>query len=1129
LLDFYHLFLGIYYFYCVKLKIDSNKIIPWGVFGFSLLIYLLTVSKTVNFWDCGELIACSDTLQTGHAPGAPFYLLLGRLFAMFAFNPENTALAVNLLSAFASAFAVYFTFLSIQIIGLRVINGGKLSSLNIPEKQKINLSYFAALTGSLSLAFSASFWSSAIEAEVYSVSTLFTALTIWIMLRFTQASNEDKNRWLLLASLITGISTGVHLLNILVIPALVIIYYFTKFKFSIKSFLLSLGISILLLGFVQVCISGIPVLASKFEWFFANNLGAGFNVGLYIFATLLILVLIAGIYFSGKYKKRIFNLIITGFAVFLSGYSTYTIVIIRSSANPPLDQNNPETIFNFISYLNREQYGNRPLWYGQQYNSKYDKSQPYVEGEAVYDTLAGKYAIVSHKPEANFENSDNSILPRMWSNKPEHIVAYQEWTGYRRENPPPFGVNLGFMLRYQFSHMYLRYFMWNFCGRQNDFQSHGGPLNGNWITGIGFLDNLRISHGEELPPNLQNNKANNAYYLIPLLLGLIGIFIQFKTDKKYLFVLSLLFLFTGLAIAFYLNQHPYQARERDYSYIGSFYTFSIWIGLGVIGVYSFIKKYLNHKYLVQASAVLCIAAVPTQFLIKNYDDHNNQSNDFALNFAFNMLNSCEENAILFVSGDNETFPLWYLQESEHIRTDVRVINLSFLNNDWYIDQILNAGAASPGINLGIVKSQYISGQRELLPVKENPIPFIEDIYINNKEEFDQDYAAIFDNFTGLLEKSGYSRTYPTEYKSFVDYYQNIEPQGANRDFRDFCTVVLGIEDSVQRVGYGISDSEAQEMVQKLNAFINKQITYPINLEKSLQFVFSDDTATKVKTKLYPYPIDYFPAKNLMLPIDKKQVLESFGKVQLREDYIVDNMIWQLNRETISKSELMVLQIICSNNWKRPIYFSSVMNSGNYLGLDRYLYLEGLAFRLIPVETDISADDPVNINSYTMYENLTKKFKWGNLRAGSSYYDENTRNILLTLRSHYSKLARGLYFAGAVEQSAQMLNECVKLIPNDLIPFEYYSVGIVHGYYRINKNTEAGIILIITAQNALAELEYYSSFPPESKQSLKLYQQRALKTIEQLYTLADQYKHKEIIPQITGIYEKANTLYSGNMN
>jgi len=1111
----------------MKFRIKPAKAIPWGVFGFSLIIYLITMSKTVNFWDCGELIACADTLQTGHAPGAPVYLLLARFFAIFSFSPEYTAFFINLLSAVASSFAIFFTYHTIIYFSGKIINSTKHKTLFVNENQKQILCILSAVAGSLSLAFSTTFWASAIEAEVYSVSVFFTTLAVWLMIKYAESNPESKSRWLILSSLVCGISTGVHQLNILTIPALVFFYYFSTYDFSIKGFFKTLAASVSLLIFVQLCVSGIPLIASKFEWFFANEIRLGFNIGLFVFASLVILLLIAGIYISGIKNKPGLNLIITAFAVFITGYSSYALVMIRSASNPPLDQNNPETIYNFSSYLNREQYGNRPLWYGQQFNSPYDKINPYVEGDPVYDTAENKYVLVSNKPEANYESSGKTILPRMWSNEPVHIAAYREWTGYKKDEPPSFGVNMKFLFRYQFGHMYFRYFMWNFAGRQNDLLSHGGPVNGNWISGIGFFDDLRLSESQYLPPNLDNNRSRNAYYLLPLILGILGIVIQFKSDKKSLLIISLIFIFTGIAIAFYLNQHPYQARERDYSYIGSFYAFSLWIGLGVTGLYLFIRKNFNYKFLLPAAGIICIIAVPFMFLTKNFADHNNNKNDFARQFAYNMLNSCEKNAILFVSGDNETFPLWYLQEVEHIRTDVRIVNLSFLNNDWYIDQIQQPTQGALGIKISIGKPKYISGQRELLMIKENPFGFIEDIYANNKTEIDEDYRAILNKFASLLREGGFDKTRPQEFNNFMNYYAVIEPHGASKPFREFCSVVFSLEDTARCEAFGISPYDGAELANVLRTFLDKQVNYPINLNKALDFVFSEDSATKIATKLYDYPIDYFPAKNLMLPINKKQVLSAFGEVQLREDIIVDNMIWKTDRESLTKSEMMIFEIIRTNNWSRPIYFSSFMPGTNYLGLEKYLYLEGLAYRLIPVETEITAEDPVNVNPVTMYMNITGKFNWGELRNGDFIPDENSRNILVSLRNHYARLARSLYFAGAAEESQQMLDECISLIPNDFIPFEYYTIGIVHGYYRINQKDKAGKIATITAKNAYQELVFYSEFPDNQRKTLILYQQRALKTIEELYVLADEYKHKELLPGLKAIYEESVKLYKKN--
>jgi hypothetical protein len=1108
----------------MKIPQNISKISSWTVFAISLIVYFITASRSVNFWDCAELIACASGLQIAHPPGAPFYLILARSFEILSFGIISPAFAINLLSAFAAAFTVFFTYKSIQLLANRILIRNETLNTQYNDVEKHLFSCIAGIIGALSLAFSITFWASATETEVYSVSILLTSVNFWLILKYYTDKPENKNRLLILSALILGISTAVHLLNILVIPALVFVWYFEKNEFSKKSFFITLFMSVIMLAFVQLLISGLPVIASVFELFFVNNLGLGFNSGLYIFSIFIISLMIGGIYFSGIKKKISLNLVFTCLSVFIIGYSTYTTVIIRSYANTPIDQNNPETIFNFISYINREQYGDRPLWYGQMYNTPLDKEKPYIKGEAVYDKNVNKYEIVSYKPEANYNNAGKVILPRMWSNLPAHIVAYQEWTGSRKDKTPGFVTNMSFMLRYQLSHMYLRYFMWNFTGRQNDIQSHGGPMHGNWISGIGFIDNIRLTQTKDLPPALKNNKGRNAYYFLPLILGILGIIVQFKNDKKFLFVISLLFVFTGIAIAFYLNQHPYQARERDYSFIGSFYAFSLWIGLGSVGLLSVLIRFVKHKYLSIAVFSFCFIAVPGQFLAKNFNDRNISRNDFARSFAYNLLNSCEKNAILFVSGDNETFPLWYLQEVENVRTDVRVVNLSFLNTDWYIDQIICQQRESAPINLNVEKVQYISGQRELMLVKDNPYAFLEDIYYNNLSEINQDYAVVFDKFDMLLIEAGFDKKRPQEYQNFYNFYQKIQPHGANEAFRDFCTIVFSLESPEQCEEFGIAHYKALDLIKLLRTYLDKQLKYPIPLNQALNFVFSDDAATKINTKLFDYPVDYFPASNLCFPINANQTKEFFFNANILDEQIVKQMTWNLNRESITKSELMLMEIIRSSLMQRPIYFSSLTNSRNYMGLEKYLYLEGFAYRLIPIDTDISADDPVNVNAINMYDNFTNKFVWGNVLTNPGYLDETGRTSLINLRNHYSRLSRGLYFEGEIKKSEEVLDYCIKLIPNELIPFDYYTVGLVHAYYRINKKAKAGEIAIITAENALSELEFYAKFPRTKTKPIKIYQQRALKTIEEIYILADKYSHKEFLPNIDKIYQKAVKLY-----
>ncbi|MDY0143251.1 MAG: DUF2723 domain-containing protein [Bacteroidales bacterium] len=1097
------------------------KIGAWLAFALSFIAYLMSMSLNVNFWDCGEIITCAHGLQIGHPPGAPFYMILARIFSMFAFNSENIAFFVNLLSVFSCSFAVFFTYKSIIILLKR------FKSEKTDVKNDLLLSG-AAFIGAIALAFSTSFWFIATEAEVYSLSIFFTSLTVWTMLKTTSLSEKsDKNRWILLTILLLGISTGVHLLNILVIPAFVFIFYFDR-KTQNKKELAKFSVyAILMLILAQGIITYLPVIASKFEWFFVNRLYLGYNLGLLAFGIFLCAIFIFGIWYSGKKGKKTLNFAITGLMFFIMGFSIYSTVLIRSAANPPIDENNPESIFNFVSYLNREQYGDRPLWYGQQFNSKKDKINPYVEGVPIYDTVSGKYEIVSYKPEANYMSSDKVLLPRMWSDLPEHVAAYRQWTNYKKDEIPSFGDNMKFMFRYQFNHMYFRYLFRNFIGAQNDIQSHGGPVYGNWISGIGFIDKLRLNTPDELPASLKNDASRNPYYFLPFIFGIIGLIYLFQKDKKYFLVSLLLFVFTGIAIAFYLNQHPYQARERDYSYVGSFYVFALWIGIGVYATYQYLKKYFKKKYLIYLLLTFAFLAVPFQFLCTNFDDHNRRHDDFAYYFAYNMLNSCADNAILFTAGDNETFPLWYLQETQNIRTDVKIVNLSFLNTSWYLDQIQRKQRNTNPVNISVSPKGYMSGQRELLPVKNNPYAFIEDIYYQNINEINADYQTIFNFLLDLWHTNGFDKMHPDKYDNFVNFYSDIQPHGADQNFRDLYSVIESLNNEEQCEAFGISQTQALDLIRKFKAFLDKQTSYALPLHPVLNFVFSDDEVTKIGTKLYSYPIDYFPATAFLLPVNKNIIDEVFELSPSEKTFVVDKMVWSPGRESFTKSDLMVLEIIRNHLWDRPIYFSSTMNPRNYLGLDKYLYLEGFTYRLMPIETDVSEDKLVNVNAEIMYHNLIDKFKWGSLEAKSRPSDMVTRTSLINLRNHFARLARGLYFKGEIEKSNEVLDMCVELIPNDLIPFDYYIVGIVHGYYRINQKAKAREIASILSQNALQELVFYASFNRQQQAALDIYKQRAMQTIQELYVLANQYKHREFTEEIDDVYEKAAKIYTGS--
>lgn len=1098
------------------------KYLPFVAAILSLLIYLTTVSRNVNFWDSGELIACADGLQISHPPGSPLYLILGRIFIILSFGVISKAFALNILSSISAAAAVFFTYKITYVVINQILS--KYYSKTINENNIKILSALGSLTSSLAMAFSKSFWSVAVVTEIYALSLFFTSFTFWLIVKFYFSNKNDSynNRLIILISFILGISIGVHQLNILIVPVWVLALWMKKQNLSKIETILMILIAIISVVGVQYLITVTLYLASSFELLFVNTFSLPYYSGVIFFVILLLLGLVLGIYFSGKNRKPVLNLLFTSALLFYIGFSIYFVIPIRSASNPTIDQNNPETIFSFINYYEREQYGNRPLWYGQQFNSSLDKIKPYLPGNPVWDTVNGKYKIITFKPKANYEKRDCRFFPRMWSNLPQHVAAYREWTKYYSEKVPGFDVNLKFLFRYQLSHMYFRYFMWNFAGKQNDYQSHGGPVFGNWISGFSFFDNFRLSDDDDIPSKLADNPANDAYYLLPLLLGIFGFVKLYRNDKRQSLMIIILFIMTGIAINFYLNQHPYQVRERDYSYLGSFFSFCILIGLSVPFLYVYTKKWINSTKRIILFGSLIFVAVPGQFLIKNYDDSDRSNDNIAYEFAYNMLNSCDENAILFVSGDNETFSLWYLQNCVGVRRDVNVINISYLNTDWYIDQIRTNRSNAKPILTHLSKNQYISGQRELLLVKNNPFAFIEDIYIENLKEINDDFSQIIKYFDNILLKSNFHKTRPEEYRNFKEIYSKAQPHGANADFVELTKIIRSLNSEERCADFDIPFDQAKELNRLFEIFLQKQTSYPIPLNACMNFVFSDDKATKIETRLYDYPIDYFPANKLSLNVNKIQIEKLSKSSGISEKYFVHKMIWNLDYESITKGELMIYEIILSNMWERPIYFSSLLNSRNFMGLQKYLFLEGLAYRLLPVETEISVSDPVNVNAVKMYNKLKKKFIFDNLKNGENF-DENTRNILINFRNHFSRLARGLYFSGEIKKSEEILDLIVELLPDEKIPFDYYMNGIIHGYYRINKYDKASVIGKKTLKNAYDELTFYCIFPPEKQFSIEAYKKQAFKTIEEIYLMSKTYNDKNLFEYSVRYYTMAQKL------
>jgi hypothetical protein len=739
-----------------------NTIVGWLTFLVAAITYLSTLEPTASFWDCGEFITTSYKLEVGHPPGAPFFMILGRFFTFFGGSPSNAAYMINAMSGLASAFTILFLFWTITHLAKKLVKAEGEYTMG----QTIAI-LSSGVVGALAYTFSDTFWFSAVEGEVYASSSLFTALVFWAILKWEDSADEPHaNRWIILIAYLMGLSIGVHLLNLLAIPAIVFVYYFRKYKVTRNGILLSLVVSFLILGVVMYgVIPGVITIATWFELMFVNGIGLPFNTGVIVYALVLIGALVYGIMYTVRKKLVLWNTVLLSLMVILIGYSSFAMIVIRSSANPPMDQNSPDNVFSLLGYLNREQYGDRPLIYGQYYNTPLDK---YVDDKPYYIQKNGKYVIADMRQKPVFDSNLSTIFPRMYSREEAHIEQYKQWASIKGRKVqvtdedgqsktiqlPTFGENLTFFFRYQIGHMYLRYFMWNFSGRQSDIQSQGEITNGNWITGINFIDAIRLGDQDKLPQEFKNNKARNSYYMLPFILGIIGIIYMYNKGvegRKDLWTVTLLFIMTGLAIVVYLNQSPLQPRERDYAYAGSFYAFTIWIGLGVLAIYEGLKKFLADVPSAGVAGGLALLLVPVIMAAENWDDHDRSNRYTARDFGANYLNTCAPNAVIFTNGDNDTFPLWYNQEVEGVRTDVRVCNLSYFQTDWYIDQMKSKAYKSDPLPISFTHDLYVQGKRDIVYLVEDPrlkgsvelkkaIDFVKDEDKRTKLE-QADYAA----------------------------------------------------------------------------------------------------------------------------------------------------------------------------------------------------------------------------------------------------------------------------------------------------------------------------------------------------------------------------------------------------
>ncbi len=681
-----------------------SSISGWIVFGISGLVYILTVEPTASYWDCGEFIATSYKLEVSHPPGAPFFMLIGRMFSFLAFGDvEQVAYWINMASVLSSAFTVLFLFWTISLLGRKLygVTPGQ------ETKQQTILLMGAAAVGSLAYTFSDSFWFSAVEAEVYAMSSFFTAFVFWAILKWELITDEaSRNRWLILIAYMMGLSIGAHLLNLVTIPALALIVYFRRYSepepWGIIKYLIGSGVIILVI--MIGIIPGLPSLASSIEILFVNSFGLPFGSGVVFLALFIIGAIIYGIKYSIKHQKVTLNTTLISLVFILIGYSSYAVILIRSNYNPPINENSPDDIMSYVTYLKREQYGSRPLLYGQYFTAELVDQQ---KGDPVYTKGKEKYEITDYQFEQVYDPKESTIFPRAYSSAANHVQRYRDVMGLRPGEKPNFIDNIQFMLVHQLGHMYMRYFMWNFAGRESDLQ------DADWLS---INDAFK-----DVPSELQANKARNNYFMIPLFLGLIGLFFHANKDPRYFAVVAALFFLTGAALVLYLNSPPIEPRERDYIYAGSYYAYAIWLGFGVLAIYSFLSKFLKNKLIATGTSIVLSLITPALMASQNWDDHNRSDRYFSVDSAKNFLASCAPNAILFTGGDNDTFPLWYVQEVEGFRTDVRVIVLSYFNTDWYINQMRRNTYDSDPLPFSFEEKHYVQGGlNDYLPIIENP-------------------------------------------------------------------------------------------------------------------------------------------------------------------------------------------------------------------------------------------------------------------------------------------------------------------------------------------------------------------------------------------------------------------------
>ena len=1069
-----------------------NNVLGWAVFVIAAVTYILTLESTASFWDCGEFIASGYKLEVGHPPGNPIFMLTARFFANFASSPSEVAYMVNLMSGLLSAATILLLFWTITRLAQKIVlrEGETEETMSLGQMIAI---LGCGLVGALAYAWSDTFWFSAVEGEVYAYSSFCTALVFWLILKWESVADlPHANRYIILIAYIIGVSIAVHLLNLLCIPAIVLVYYYRKYKNTdLKGSLIALLVSfVLIVLLLYGLVPGFVEVAGWVELLFVNVFHLPFNSGVVFYFFLivgviawaiyetyaqrsdklikisfLISIVLVGIPFIGDgyiigivltaalayylfTRKKLavvaMNTILLSLFVIFIGYSSYALIVIRSTANTPMDQNSPEDIFSLGGYLNREQYGDRPLFYGQTFPAEIARDANgtaiSTKGKAIWkkklktsEDEADRYIVTGYNEHYEYQPELNMLFPRMYSDKSEHISAYKEWTNFKGRPvqvrtsegtktvmKPTFAENLAFFLDYQLNYMYWRYFMWNFAGRQNDIQGHGEVQNGNWISGFNFIDKHIAGDQTNLPDDLKNNAGCNVFYMLPLLLGLIGLFYQAFSGKKGIesfWVTFFLFFMTGIAIVIYLNQTPYQPRERDYAYAGSFYAFAIWIGLGVAAVWrglNYLLKTTDEKpvsTITAAVAALLCLCVPLQMVSQTWDDHDRSGRYVCRDFGMNYLSSVDENGIIFTNGDNDTFPLWYVQEVEGYRTDVRVCNLSYLQTDWYIDQMKRPAYESAPLPISADESKYAY------------------------------------------------------------------------DVRSYNYVINRLADSIT-----VSDG--------------------------LDYLYSDEDWTK---DVPGYgKLNHLPTNKLYIPVNADTAVASGTVAPELKDSIVSRIVPDFtNKRGFTMSEIASLDIINTNamqGWKRPVYFAVTVGSSYYLGLEDYFSRTGLAYQVVPLKGVSN-----NIDTDKMYDNMVNKFRWGGIDKATPehplYLDENVRRMCNTHRMMFGDLVVQLIAEGKTDKALTALDLIMEKIPGWQVTHDLTSVSLAQSYLDLGEKTKGEALLTEILDNSAGYLNWYKDLTSGQLRSVGNDYQKHLYIVHTIHEMSVSYGLPELQKKI----------------